>query len=113
MAAIKAERLQSISGSVVVRLHQAPLLLNSWIIHAVDVNIFEATTTKRETVQSNCAVSNKRKNNNNKLIMAESVKQTYRTQRKEAGSGDNSAAGVTRIILFAYETITVPFFFPL
>lgn len=41
---------------------------------------------------------------------AESVKQTYRTQRKEAGSGDNSAAGVTRIILFAYETITRPFF---
>lgn len=55
MAAIKAERPQSVSGSVVVRPHQAPLLLNSWMIHAVDVNIFEATTTttKRETVFPN------------------------------------------------------------
>lgn len=95
---------------MVVRLHQVPLLLNSWMIHAVDVNIFEATTTtKRETVQSNCAVSNKKKTKQ-QTYHAESVKQTYRTQRKEAGSGDNSAAGVTRIILFAYDTITRPFF---
>lgn len=92
---------QSVSVSVLVRLHQALIPLNS----AVEVDILEATetsasATKRETVQ----------NKNQQTYHAESVKQKYRTRRKQAGSGDNSTAGVTRISLFSYETITRPFF---
>lgn len=103
---------QSVSVSVPVRLHQALVLLNS----AVDVDLIflkqQNQQLQRKERRCNPTVhcSKKQKNPKHQTYHAESVKQTYRTQRKQAGSGDNSAAGVTRIILFSYETITLPCF---